>query len=119
MRPLKIAFAVLIVLTFAGCHSSYYSATVDDYVDAAPGVALGMSPLEVRSILGPSQAQLANTDLRHDERYLEGQTLVEIQYYRSGWQPDGRLTDAEYTPYIFRDGALVGIGWQHHRTVLL
>lgn len=119
MSTLKIVFAVLFALSLAGCHSSYYSATVDDYVGAAPRVTLGMSPLEVRSILGPSQSLLANTDLRHDEKYLEGETVVEIQYYRSGWQPDGRLTDEEYTPYIFRDGALVGIGWQHHRTVLL
>jgi len=37
--------------------------------------------------------------------------LVEIYFMRSGWQPDGLTTDDEFTPYIFHDGKLVGIGW--------
>jgi hypothetical protein len=31
---------------------------------------------------------------------------------RSARQPDGLTTDDEFTPYIFNDGRLVGIGWQ-------
>ncbi|MEM7219319.1 MAG: DUF3192 domain-containing protein [Pseudomonadota bacterium] len=104
-------------LLLSGCYSTYYRDTVQDYVAAAPAVHLGMTPTQVRAILGPSQAQLDSTDLRHDEQFLEGDSTMLIQYYRSGWQSDGRLTDDEYTPYVFRDGRLVGIGWHHHRTL--
>ena len=30
---------------------------------------------------------------------------------RTGRQPDGLTTDDEFTPYIFNNGKLVGIGW--------
>jgi len=42
---------------------------------------------------------------------MEEEVLVEILYYRSGWQRDGIVTDDEFTPYIFNDGVLVAIGW--------
>lgn len=36
---------------------------------------------------------------------------VEIFYMRTGRQADGITTDDEFTPYIFNDGKLAGIGW--------
>jgi len=38
--------------------------------------------------------------------------LIEIYFMRSGRQPDGLRTDDEFTPYVFNDGKLVGVGWQ-------
>lgn len=118
---MKIAriLAVSLAALLAGCHSSHYQSTVDDYVLAAPQVELGMSPAQVRRILEPTQRRLDSTDRRHDARYRLGETLVEIHYYRSGWQPDGRLTDDEYTPYLFQDGALIAIGWTERALLLL
>jgi len=37
---------------------------------------------------------------------------IEIYYFRSGRQPDGLITDDEFTPYVFTDEVLTGIGWQ-------
>lgn len=119
MKTAKPLMLATLSLLLAACHSNPYQDTVVDYTAAAPAVELGMSPAQVRAILAPSQAQLDSTDRRHDEQYLEAGSRVVIQYYRSGWQADGRLTDDEYTPYVFRDGRLVGIGWQRHRTMAL
>lgn len=35
----------------------------------------------------------------------------ENYYFRSGSVPDGRLTDDEFTPYVFVDAKLSSIGW--------
>ena len=37
--------------------------------------------------------------------------MIEILYFRSGWQSDGITTDDEFTPYVFNDDVLVAIGW--------
>ncbi|MFK7913824.1 MAG: DUF3192 domain-containing protein [Pseudomonadales bacterium] len=108
------------LLTLGGCHiTNEYSATVDAYVNAESQIQLGMSPGAVARILDPTQRLLDNKDRRRDERYLEGDSEVLIRFYRSGWQADGRLTDDEYTPYVFRDQRLVAVGWQMHRTAML
>jgi len=43
--------------------------------------------------------------------YKKEGVLVEILYFRSGWQSDGLTTDDEFTPYLFNDGKLVAVGW--------
>ena len=119
MKPKTIAASLALVF-LSGCHiTNEYSATVDAYVDVEHRIELGMSLAEVTHILDPTQRYLDNTDRRHDERYLQGETEVLIRFYRSGWQADGRLTDDEYTPYVFHDERLVAIGWQLHRTAML
>jgi hypothetical protein len=42
--------------------------------------------------------------------YFDNGSLVQIYYFRSSWIRDSRVTDDEFTPYIFRDGALTSIG---------
>ena len=111
-----LSLSLLSTLALTGCHvTGGYRATVDAYVAAETRVQLGMSPSQVAEILEPTQRWLDNTERRRDERYLEGDSTVLIRYYRSGWQADGRLTNDEYTPYLFRDGSLFAIGWQRHR----
>jgi hypothetical protein len=44
--------------------------------------------------------------------YKKEGILVDILYFRSGWNSDGLTTDDEFTPYIFNDGKLVAVGWQ-------
>ncbi|MEX1313593.1 MAG: DUF3192 domain-containing protein [Desulfotignum sp.] len=78
---------------------------------AAPKVSLGMSKSQVVELLQPSQARLKNTDIEQPDMYKKGGTLVEILYFRSGWQHDGHTTDDEFTPYLFNDGELVAVGW--------
>lgn len=44
--------------------------------------------------------------------YLDNGVLVQIYYFRSSRIRDDRVTDDEFTPYIFRDGVLTSIGWR-------
>jgi hypothetical protein len=102
---------LLLMLMLTGCSPSRFQLTVDEYVAAAPGVSLGMSKEEVNEILKPSQERLKNTEIKHSDIYEKEGVLVEILYFRSGWQNDGLTTDDEFTPYLFNDGKLVAVGW--------
>jgi hypothetical protein len=102
---------LLLVLMLTGCAPSRYQLTVDEYVAAAPKVSLGMSKEEVIDILKPSQQRLKNTEIKQSDIYEKDGVLVEILYFRSGWQHDGLTTDDEFTPYLFNDGKLVAVGW--------
>lgn len=105
----------LVVASFCGCTAmvpSPYQLTVDDYMAAAPKVSLDMSKAEVIEILQPSQVRLKNTEIKQPGMYKKEGVLVEILYFRSGWQSDGLTTDDEFTPYLFNDGKLVAVGWE-------
>lgn len=104
-----LILATIILIT--GCVSPY-KATVDDYLSAYINIELGMSVEEVKAILDPSQTRLSNTEIKLSDKYEKEGVIVEIHYFRSGWQSDGITTDDEFTPYIFNDGILVAIGWQ-------
>lgn len=104
-------FSVALVLALTGCAASPYQLTVDDYIRAAPAVSLGMTKNQVINILQPSQQRLSNTEIKHPDMYKKDGVLVEILYFRSGWQSDGLTTDDEFTPYLFNDGKLVSVGW--------
>ena len=105
-KPITI-LAISIFLT--GC--SPYQLTVDDYMKAAPSISLDMTKSEVIKILTPSQRRLKNTSIKQPDMYKKEGVLVEVLYFRSGWQSDGITTDDEFTPYVFNDGRLVAIGW--------
>lgn len=103
---------ILSILFLAGCSmNSLYRRTIDDYMLAAPKVNLGMTKEEVIKILKPSQSRLKNIDIKHPDTYEKDGVLIEILYFRSGWQKDGIITDEEFTPYVFHDKKLVSIGW--------
>jgi len=101
------------VVTLTGCAAltSPYQLTVDDYMTAVPKISLGMSKSDVIELLQPTQVRLKNTDIKQPDMYKKDGTLVEILYFRSGWQPDELTTDDEFTPYLFNDGELVAVGW--------
>jgi hypothetical protein len=100
--------------TSIGCVSgdSQIQRTVDEYVAAAPKVSLGMTKAEVVELLKPSQSRLRNTDVRQPDMFTKAGALVEILYFRSGWQDNENFTtDDEFTPYLFKDGKLASVGW--------
>ncbi len=101
----------LFVLLAACSLVSIYEQTADDYSLAAPNIELGMSRQRVVDILAPSQRRLGNTEIKQPDKYARDGVNVEILYFRSGWQSDGFTTNDEFTPYIFKDGKLVAIGW--------
>ena len=102
---------LLLALVITGCAPSRHQLTVDGYMAAAPKVRLDMTKEEVIEILQPSQHRLKNTEIKHSDMYKKEGVLVEILYFRSGWQSDGITTDDEFTPYLFNDGKLVAVGW--------
>jgi len=107
----KLVGIFLLSLSISACVTSPYKLTVDDYMAAAPRVTLDMSKEEVIKILQPSQKRLSNTEIKQPDMYKKDGVLVEILYFRSGWQSDGLTTDDEFTPYLFNDGKLVAKGW--------
>jgi len=110
-RAVALCVAMLFLLGCVGRGNSRYRLTVDDYMLAAPTIRLDMSKAEVLEIMQPSQIRLKNTDIKQPDLYRKDGVLVEILYFRSGWQKDGITTDDEFTPYLFNDGSLVAIGW--------
>jgi len=59
------------------------------------------------------QAAIDARGLREPERYIDDDGVhVAIYYFRSRVRPGAPLTDDEdFTPYVFKEGKLVGIGW--------
>jgi len=108
---------LVLTTTLVGCASlewpsqSPLQLTVDDYVAAAPKVSLGMTKAQVVETLQPTQARLRNTGIKQPDMYTKDGVLVEILYFRSSWQNDHFTTDDEFTPYVFKDGKLVAVGW--------
>jgi len=108
---LRFVGLLFISLMVSGCIVSPYKQTVDDYIAVAPKVSLGMTKAEVIEILQPSQKRLSSTEIKQPDMYKKDGVLVEILYFRSGWQSDGLTTDDEFTPYLFNDNKLVSKGW--------
>lgn len=123
---LKTLALTLVVSTHLGCalpiiavaahnnsrNSERFELTADDYTAAAPAIRLGMHKDEVLEILQPSQGRLKSTEIKQPGMYEKDGVLIEILYFRSGWQKDGLITDDEFTPYLFNDGELVAVGWE-------
>jgi hypothetical protein len=57
------------------------------------------------------QDRLGSTERKPSQAFQQDGKLVEIFYFRTQRIPDGMTTDDEFTPYIFIDGKLQGIGW--------
>lgn len=112
---IKSALLLLLAISLTGCGGSI-GVTIDRAVKqhaiASKSINLGDTKESVLSILEPTQASISPSNLKPPGKYIKDGVLVEIYYMRTGRQPDGLTTDDEFTPYIFHDGKLVGIGWE-------
>ena len=111
----RLAIVVMIGLgafTLTGCTTYQIGFATTRYEEAAKQVDLGDSKDKVVELLGPTQRTLSQRQRKQPDRFMKDGVLVEVLYFRSGWQSDGLTTDDEFTPYVFNDGKLVGIGWQ-------
>lgn len=109
---------VVLVVFICGCatlQSDANARRIDDavglYLAAAPSVKLGDSKQHVLATLAPTQDPLPTNARKQPDVFRQGNSMVEIHYFRSGRQPDGLTTDDEFTPYVFTDGVLSSIGW--------
>jgi hypothetical protein len=106
-----VLFASIITVTTLGCVAQQIDSAISKYQEAAPRVQLGDSKDRVRSLLDPTQSDLPDSGRKQPESFLREGVRVDIIYYRSRRQPDDLTTDDEFTPYVFEDDKLVGVGW--------
>ncbi len=104
-------FLALALATLPACTTNEIDRSVSDYDEVKEQVRLGDSRQQVLALLDPTQANLEAQWKKIPDRYVEGGATFEVYYFRSSYQSSGLLSDDQYTPYIFRDGILVGIGW--------
>lgn len=108
-----VALAFLLVgLILQGCgvaNTMQRNEAADYYAEVAPMVQLGMSEASFQALMGPA-LEVTKKDKRPTRFTSEGSLYV-VYYPRSAEFWDGEITDDEYTPYIFRDGKLVDVGW--------
>ena len=107
---MTLGTVLLLLGLFCGC-SNPVGKAISHYHAAAPQVQLGMSKEEVLKTLEPSQQDLSLRQTRGPEKFTQDGIHVEIYFFRSHVNYDKILTDDEFTPYIFHDGKLQGIGW--------
>ncbi len=112
---LKMLVALLVLLTVSACagvQGVQIDMSISKYNAVADRVQLGDSRNKVLGILNPTQTGIPQINRKNPDKYIKNNVLVEIDYFRTGLQPDGLTTDDEFTPYLFNDGKLVAIGWQ-------
>lgn len=115
MRKSLVLIVALTAAFLSGCaaiQGSQLRRSIEAHRRESALVELGMSRRDVMEILEHTQDSLPSNTRRVPESFYDanGQP-VEIVFFRSGWVSDGRSTDDEFTPYVFRDGILVSIGW--------
>lgn len=107
--------AAALILCVIGCASdeARMDRAIKEYREASSKIEIGTSKQDVLSRLDPSQGGLPPISRRAPLSYRDAKgTVVEIHYFRTARRPDGINTDDEFTPYVFRDERLVGVGWQ-------
>jgi hypothetical protein len=97
------------LVIFTGC--ARIPKAVNNYYAAYDYIQLGDSREKVISLLQPAQTTLGFAERKPQERFSRDGHIYDIYYARSAYIPDGETTDDEFTPYIFKDGVLVEIGW--------
>ena len=108
---MKKILVLVLCLGLFGCAMLEIDPAISKYKAVAPKIKLGDSKEDVLSLLVPTQKSLSGSASKSPEAYIQDGNTVEIYYFRSGRQPDGITTDDEFTPYIFTNGKLTGIGW--------
>jgi len=109
---MKKLLILLFLLFLSGCGPGIsIDNSIADYKKVSQKIELGDSKQNFLNIIYSSQSELSAGYSKEPEKYIKNDVKVEIYYMRSGRQPDGLSTDDEFTPYVFNDGILVGIGW--------
>ncbi len=113
---MRNTFIAIITLAFLntilmGCARIQIEGALNSYQEVRGSIKLGDRLENVIPKLNQAMQTLSLYQMKQPEQYLKKGVRVEIHYARSGWQSDGLTTDDEFTPYIFNNGILVGIGW--------
>ena len=111
MKKLIYLFALAVLVS--GCVSveKLTDKTIDKYKAEYLNVKLGDSKNTVLAILSPTQKELPRQYRKAPETFKKVNDTIEIYYFRSLKQPNSLSADDEFTPYIFTNDILTGIGW--------
>lgn len=114
---MNFAYALCLVLLLGGCSSLIptfnLEQAINQYNAAKESIKLGDTKESVLKSFEKSQNFLTDEKWRRSpDSYVKNNVVVDIYYFRSDFTPDGLTTDDEFTPYLFNDGRLVGIGWE-------
>ena len=104
-------YLISLALLLFGCAAVEIDSAASAHSKAAQSVQLGDSKAQVLALLLPTQANVPAKYTKEPDRFMTHGKKTEIYYMRSSRQPDGLTTDDEFTPYVFRDDVLVGVGW--------
>jgi hypothetical protein len=110
-RRLTRFFLAVALAALSACTTNEINRSVANYDEVKDQVKPGDSKQRVLALLEPTQANLDAQWKKVPDTYIDGDSTVEVYYFRSSYRSEGLVTDDQYTPYIFRDGILVGIGW--------
>jgi hypothetical protein len=105
------------LLMLCGCGLMIDKA-ISRHHEVAGQISLGDSKQKVLSVLQPIENDIPSAARRTSEAFLVADSQgkehrIEIYYFRSARYADEMLTDDEFTPYVFKDGYLVAIGWAY------
>jgi outer membrane murein-binding lipoprotein Lpp len=106
-------FFIVLIAALAGCSANQkIDDTVTAFDNAESKVHMGDLTSDVLAILEPTQidAHAKKWETKHDSFNNNG-TTIDIYYFRSSAPNNGLTAEDEYTPYVFKDGRLAGIGW--------
>jgi len=111
---MRFVFLSLLAVLLSGCPTRL-QIQIDDAIYEHKAVShkvnLGEDMDKVLAILLPTQEKLPSNLVRIPDRHIKGKDTIIVYYIRSGRNDDGIATDDEYTPYIFTNRKLTGIGW--------
>ena len=103
---------VLISFALTGCFlNTGLNSAITNHHSELPKIKLGDSQYEVLSILSPTESALKEKYKRSPEKFYNDGKEVEIYFFRVARPVAGVSADDQFTPYIFVDKKLVGIGW--------
>ena len=109
-RTILSASLIALAMLLAGC-VYLIDNTISKYHRVSGAISLGDSRDAFFEQIYHVQSNLSERYKKGPDKCYKDNVLVEIYYVRSRRQADGLTTDDEFTPYLFNDGILVGVGW--------
>lgn len=112
-KILIIAIATLVLGCGINAHLHALRTSIKMYENVSGQIELGDTKESFLSLILPTQEPLKEYSgfRKSPEKHIKDDVLVEIYFVMSNHQHDGIKTDDEFTPYVFNNGKLVGIGW--------
>ena len=78
-----------------------------------PNIELGMKRSDFVASANSAGIKFNGKWFKEKESYIKDGKTYNIYFLRTSRQADGLKTDDEFTPYIFENDKLIGIGWSY------